>query len=63
LYSLLNCFLILDKEVIVEDYIQNLSEILNWLVEMYKNDSDDDCKKLAASVLNVLNEKLTTFHE
>jgi hypothetical protein len=49
--------------VIVEDYIQNLSEILNWLVEMYKNDSDDDCKKLAASVLNVLNEKLTTFHE
>jgi hypothetical protein len=57
LYSLYICFSILPNYILLSDYINNIQNILNWLLEIFNNDNDLDSKNLSLLILNLLKEK------
>ena len=48
----------LNEKTIVEEFSEIIDSLFSWLFDIIQNDSDENCKNLASSILNYLQKKL-----
>lgn len=56
LHTMLRVFVCLSKEILVEEYGHTLKDYITWLTQVIQNDSDQNCKEMAAAILSILQQ-------
>ena len=58
LTAVLQCFMSLRSELLMENYMDQMEEMIAWLVSVTEYDADEECREIAKTALQILRTKI-----